>query len=149
MRAWYHAAPLIYALNGGQETPSVEAFMACGVSPAFDVIQRLKREWRNVGFGSDTQIAFESRWPAMVRDLCRTVLSKDYVPVSAFTRFQHGRSLEEDHVEAALQLLAEVGWPTDLKLVQLWLDHPRHGEQALTTARSLEEMRTTSSQGLS
>jgi len=141
MRAWYHAAPLIHALNGGQAAPSLDAFLACGVSPAFDVVQRLKREARNIGFGSHSDIAFENRWPDMVRDLSRAVLAKDYVAVSAFARFQFGRSLEEDHVDAALQFLAVVGRPTDLKLVQTWLPHARHGEQALTTARALEAER--------
>jgi energy-coupling factor transporter ATP-binding protein EcfA2 len=142
MRAWYHAAPLIHALNGGEGNPSVEAFLACGVSSAFDVVQRLRREARNIGFGSHPDIAFESRWPDMIRDLSRAVLTKDYVAASAFARFQFGRSLEEDHVDAALQLLAIVGRPTDLKLVQTWLPHARHGEQALATARALEAERT-------
>lgn len=138
MRAWYVAAPLILALNGGNGTPSTEAFVACGVSHAFDVVQRLRREARNVGFGGHPDIAFEKRWPGMVRDLARAVLTPDYIAASVFARFQFGRSLEEDHVDAALQLIATIGHPTDLKLVQGWLDHPRHGEQALATARALE-----------
>lgn len=142
MAAWYQVAPLIHALNGGQGATIVENFIACGVAPAFDVVQRLKREYRNVGFGSLTDIAFESRWPDTIRDLCRAVLAKDYVAASAFARFQFGSSLEEDHVNAALQILANVGRPTDLQLVQTWLDHTHHGEQALATARVLEAERT-------
>ena len=138
MRAWYAAAPLIHALNGIGGTPSTEAFVACGVSEAFDVIQRLCREARNVGFGSYADIAFERRWPHMVRELVRAVLAKGYVAVSAFARFQFGPSLGEDHVDVALQLMAKVGRPTDLMLVQSWLAHPRHGERALATARALE-----------
>lgn len=140
-RAWFHAAPLIHALNGGSGTPSIESFIECGVSSSFDVVQRLKREFRAVGFGSHTNVAFEGRWPDMVRDLCRGVLAQGYVAASAFARFQDSGKLEEDHVDAALQLLASAGRPTDLQLVQTWLDHPRHGEQALATARALEAER--------
>lgn len=141
MRAWYVAAPLLHAINGGHGTPSTEAFVACGASHAFDVVQRLRREVRNVGFGSQLDIAFERRWPDMVRELSRAVLSPDYIAVSVFARFQVARSLEEDHVDAALQLIGMVGCPTDLKLVQNWLEHSRHGEQALATARALEAER--------
>jgi energy-coupling factor transporter ATP-binding protein EcfA2 len=137
-RAWYCAAPLIHALNGGGASPSVDVFVACGIAQAFDVVQRLRREARNLGFRDNPNIAFESRWPDMVRDLARVVLSTDYVAVSIFTRFQSGEPLEEEHVDAALQLIAKVGRPTDLQLVQGWLEHPRHGEQALATARALE-----------
>jgi hypothetical protein len=66
------------------------------------------------------------------------VLSADYVAASIFARFQSGQGLEDEHIDAALQLMAKVGRPTDLKLVQRWLEHPRHGEQALATARALE-----------
>lgn len=138
MRAWYCAAPLIHALNGGGGSPSVDDFMSCGVAQAFDVVQRLRREARNLGFRDNPDIAFYRRWPDMVRDLARVVLSADYVAASIFARFQFGQPLEEEHIDAALQLMAEVGRPTDLKLVQRWLEHPRHGEQALTTARALE-----------
>ncbi len=138
MRAWYCAAPLIHALNGGGGSPPVDDFMACGVAQSFDVVQRLRREARNLGFRDNPNIAFESRWPHMVRDLVRVVLSADYVAASIFASFQFGQPLEEEHVDAALQLMAKVGRPTDLQLVQGWLDHPRHGEQALATARALE-----------
>lgn len=86
------------------------------------------------------QQALENRFAVtdMVRELVRAVLAKSYVAVSAFARFQFGRSLEDDHIDAALQLMAKVGRSTDLKLVHAWLDHPRHGERALATARALE-----------
>lgn len=138
MRAWYCAAPLIHALNGGGDSPSVDDFVSCGVAQAFDVVQRLRREARNLGFRDDPDIAFDRRWPDMVRDLARVVLSADYVAASIFARFQFGQPLEDEHIDAALQLMAKVGRPTDLKLVQRWLEHPRHGEQALATARALE-----------
>jgi energy-coupling factor transporter ATP-binding protein EcfA2 len=142
LRAWYEAAPLIHALNSDGGTPSTDAFVACGASQAFDVVQRLRREARNIGFRSHPEIAFEQNWPDMVRALAQIVLAKGYVAVSAFARFQFNRSLEEDHIDMALQLMAKVGWPTDLILVQSWLTHPRHGEQALATARALEAERT-------
>lgn len=140
-RAWFAAAPFIHALNGGDSNPSTEAFVASGAAPAFDVVQRLRREARNLGFGGHPDIAFERRWPGMVRDLALAALAPDYVAASIFSRLQFSRSLEEDHVNAALQLLATVGRLTDLRLVQDWLDHPRHGEQALATARALEAVR--------
>jgi hypothetical protein len=138
MRAWYCAAPLIHALNGGGGSTPLDEFVACGVAQSFDVVQRLRREARNLGFRDNPNIAFESRWPDMVRDLVRVVLSADYFAASIFPRFQFGQPLEEEHVDAALQLMAKVGRPTDLQLVQGWLDHPRYGEQALATARMLE-----------
>jgi len=142
MRAWYYAAPLIHALNGGGGSPSVDDFVSCGVAQAFDVVQRLRREARNLGFRGDPDVAFDGRWPDMVRDLARVVLSGDYVAASIFSRFRFGQPLEEEHIDAALQLMAKVGRQTDLKLVQRWLEHPRHGEQALATARALEADRT-------
>ncbi|MFD0850537.1 NERD domain-containing protein [Sphingosinicella xenopeptidilytica] len=145
MRAWFAAAPLIHVLNGGNGTPSTDALVACGAANAFDVVQRLRREARNVGFGGHPDIAFERLWPDMVHQLARVVLAPHYTAASAFARFQFGRSLEEDHVDAALQLMATVGRPTDLRLVEDWLDHPRHGEQALATARSLEAERASGS----
>lgn len=138
MRAWYCAAPLIHALNGGGGSPPVDDFVACGVAQSFDVVQRLRREARNLGFRDNPNIVFESSWPDMVRDLVRVVLSADYFAASIFASFQFGQPLDEEHVDAALQLMAKVGRPTDLQLVQGWLDHPRHGEQALATARALE-----------
>jgi hypothetical protein len=77
----------------------------------------------------------------MVLQLVRAVLAKGYVAASVFARFHFSRSLEEDHIDAALQMMAKVGRPTDLALVQTWLDHPVHGEQALATARALEAER--------
>ena len=145
LRAWYMAAPLIHALNAksGADLPkqAIEALLACGTAEAFDVVQRLAREARNLGFSVNTAIAFETRWPDMVLQLARAVLAKGYVAASVFARFHFSRSLEEDHVDAALQMMAKVGRPTDLALVQTWLDHPVHGEQALATARALEAER--------
>lgn len=88
VRAWYCAAPLIHALNGGGGSPPVDDFVACGVAQSFDVVQRLRREARNLGFRDNPNIAFESRWPDMVRDLVRVVLSADYVAASIFASFQ-------------------------------------------------------------
>ena len=138
IRAWYEAAPLIHALNGGTENPSTDGFLSCGAPEAFDVIQRLKREARNLGRHDDIDLDFERRWPDMIRQLARAALVAQRAPLSAFASFQVGRTLEEDHVEAALQLLQTVGKSTDLKLIERWLDHPEHGERALATARALE-----------
>lgn len=142
LRAWFEAAPLIHALNGGTGSPSTDAFLACGAPEAFDVIQRLKREAANLGLREGIDLGFERRWPDMVRELARAALVAERAPVSAFARFQVGRTLEEDHVDAALQLLETVGWSTDLRLIESWLDHPRHGERALATARALEAARS-------
>ncbi|WP_260924652.1 NERD domain-containing protein [Novosphingobium sp. 9] len=142
MRAWHEAAPLLHALGGGATNVSTDTFFACGVAEAFDVIQRVKREARIFDFDSRLDVAFERLWPDMVRDLARAVLARDYVGKSAFAAFQFGRSLEDEHIDAALQFLAQVGRPTDLALVQGWLEHPRHGEQALATARALERSET-------
>lgn len=142
MRAWHEAAPLIHALGGGATNVSTDTFVACGVAEAFDVIQRVKREARIFDFDSRLDVAFERLWPDMVRDLARAVLAGDYVGKSVFAAFQFGRSLEDEHIDAALQFLAQVGRPTDLALVQGWLEHPRHGERALATARALERSET-------
>ena len=78
----------------------------------------------------------------MVKELVRKVLAGNYVGKSVFGAFRFDRSLEDEHVDAALQLLAQVGLPTDLALAQAWLDHPHHGERALATARALERDET-------
>ncbi|MEH6758779.1 MAG: NERD domain-containing protein [Parasphingorhabdus sp.] len=138
MRAWYEAAPLIHVLNGGDATPSVDTFVACGFAEAFDVVQRLHREARNIGLGEHVEIRFETYWPNMVHQLVREVLAKGYVAVSVFDRGHFGNSLNADHIDVALQLMARVGRATDINLVSFWLDHPVYGEQALATARVLE-----------
>lgn len=142
LEAWFRAAPLLYALNGGglQSLPSgaIEAFLACGTAPAFDVMQRLEREVRNLGFYEHGQTAFDSLWPDMVLQLVRAVLSTGYIAISGFPEFASHNSLEDDHVDAALQMLARVGRATDMALVRNWLSHPLHGEQALQTARAIE-----------
>ena len=142
IRAWHEAAPLVHALSGGNAKPSTDAFVACGVAEAFDVIQRLKREVRILDYDNHLDVAFESLWPDMVRGLVRAVLAGDYVGKSVFPAFRLDRSLEDEHIDAALQLLAKVGRPTDLALAQAWLDHPCHGERALETARALERSET-------
>jgi len=141
-RAWYHAAPLIYALNADPTASSqsiaadVAAFRACGTAEAFDVIQRLIREARNIGHSAN--VAFENAWPELVLDLCRTALSPGYAPVSLFERIYFDRTLADDHFDLALALMAKVGRSTDIALVTAWLNNPRHGEPALETARALE-----------
>lgn len=140
-RAWYCAAPLIYALNANpaaSQSMAVEvtALRACGAAEAFDVIQRLTREARNIRHPAN--VAFESAWPELVLDLCRIVLSPGYVPVSLFERIYFDRTLTDDHVDLALALMAKVGRSTDVALVGTWLNHTRHGERALETARTLE-----------
>lgn len=141
LRAWHEAAPLIYALNGGTRSAPTDSLLACGAPEAFDVIQRLKREAVSLGACGLVELGFERRWPNMVRELARATLVAERAPVSAFARFQFGRTLEEDHIDAALQLLETVGRSTDLRLIARWLDHPRHGERALATARALEAAR--------
>lgn len=145
LRAWYAAAPLIHAINAksgaGSSKQDVGPLLACGTAEAFDVVQRLAREARNLGFSVNTAITFETLWPDMVLQLVRAVLTKGYVAASIFARFHFSRSLEEDHIDAALQKMAKVGRSTDLALVQTWLDDPVHGEQALATARALEAER--------
>jgi hypothetical protein len=142
LEAWFRAAPLLYALNGGglQSLPSgaIEAFLACGTAPAFDVMQRLEREARNLGFYEHGQTEFDRLWPDMVLQLVRAVLSTGYTAISGFPEFASHSSLQDDHVDAALQMLARVGRATDMALVRNWLSHPFHGEQALQTARAIE-----------
>ncbi|WP_294131712.1 NERD domain-containing protein [Sphingobium sp.] len=141
-RAWYRAAPLIHALNSDPVRSShamaaeVAALSACGAAEAFDVVQRLAREARNIGHPAN--VAFESVWPELVLDLCRSALSPGYAPVSLFERIYFDRTLADDHFDLALALIAKVGRPTDVALVSAWLTHPRHGERALATARELE-----------
>ncbi len=141
-RAWYRAAPLLYALNGEpSSSPPADAvadFVGCGTAEAFDVIQRLAREARNLGFYEHAKMAFDALWPEMVLGLVRQVLSPGYVARSVFPHFSTSGSLDDEHVEAALQILARVGRTTDIALVQVWLGNPAHGEQALKTARAIE-----------
>lgn len=139
-RAWYRAAPLIYALNAKPATSQrvvaeVTALRACGAAEAFDVIQHLTREAHNIRHPAN--VAFESAWPELVLDLCRTVLSPGYMAVSLFEHI-YFRTLADDHVDLALALMAKVGRSTDVALVSTWLNHARHGERALETARALE-----------
>ncbi|UWR64838.1 NERD domain-containing protein [Phaeobacter inhibens] len=142
-QAWYRAAPLIYALNidptlsSGKMAEEVDNFRVCGAAEAFDVVQRLTRERRNML--RPANVEFESSWPDLILELCRAVLSPDYAPASIFERVFTDRALADDHLELALSLLAKVGRTTDIALVSRWLNHPKHGERALQAARSLEQ----------
>lgn len=138
-RAWEAAAPLIYQLNDPTtDLPAgaIPALVACGSAPVFDVVQRLAREARN--YGHQANVAFETVWPDLVRDLCRAVLAPGYVAVSLLPQFRGDGTLTDEHVDFALAMIAKVGRATDVKLVASWLDHPRHGERALAAGRSLE-----------
>lgn len=141
-RAWYRAAPLLYVLNGGPSsslpTDAVDAFVNCGTAEAFDVMQRLAREARNLGFYNHAKIAFDALWPNMVLAVVRRVLAPGYVAISVFPHFSASKPLEDEHVDVALQMLARVGRSTDIALPQSWLSNPVHGEQALKTARAIE-----------
>ncbi len=142
-QAWYRAAPLIYALNidptfsSGKMAAEVNNFRACGAAEAFDVVQRLTRERRNML--RPANVEFESPWPDLILELCRAALSPDYAPVSIFERVFPDRTLVDDHLDLALSLIAKVGRATDIALVSTWLIHPKHGERALQAARSLEQ----------
>ena len=141
-RAWFHGAPFVYMLNAdtrpapGVMTEHVERFLACGAAEAFDVVQRLIREVRNLRH--PTNVAFEDHWPEMILALCRAVLSPGYIPASARDHPPIDRSLADDHIDLALALIAKVGRPTDIPLVTNWLNHEHHGERALASARALE-----------
>ncbi|KQN11658.1 NERD domain-containing protein [Sphingomonas sp. Leaf28] len=142
VRAWYRAAPLLHALNGGPSSSlpadAVPDFVGCGTAEAFDVIQRLAREARNLGFHEHANMAFDVMWPEMVLGLVRRVLSRGYAARSVFPHFGTSGSLQDEHLDAALQILARIGRTTDMALVQDWLGDPAHGEQALRTARAIE-----------
>lgn len=141
-RAWYRAAPFVHALNAptpctgrawGLETRQL---LDCGTAEAFDVIQRLSREVRVLRH--PTKADFERLWPEMVIGLCRAALTPGYQAASIFERKFHDRTLTDDHVDFALAMMATIGRSTDLGLIRSWLVHPKHGERALATARSLE-----------
>lgn len=142
-RAWYRAAPLLHAMNGDQPIMvrgsldvEVEEFRACGIAEAFDVIQRLVREKRNLL--RPANVEFECAFPDLILELCRAVLSPGYRPISVFDRIFADRTLADDHFDMALLLLQKVGRTTDIGLVSAFLDDPKHGERALQTARILE-----------
>jgi energy-coupling factor transporter ATP-binding protein EcfA2 len=141
-RAWYCAAPFVYALNAPVSqsdmisVAATERLMACGIAEVFDVIQRLAKQVRVLRH--PTKVDFERLWPDLILGLCRAVLSPDYRATSIFERLHYDRTLIDDHVDFALAMIATVGRPTDLALVSRWLQHPKHGERALATARSLE-----------
>lgn len=114
----------------------VEEFRACGIAEAFDVIQRLVREKRNLL--RPANVEFECAFPDLILELCRAVLSPGYRPISVFDRIFADRTLADDHFDMALLLLQKVGRTTDIGLVSAFLDDPKHGELALQTARILE-----------
>lgn len=143
IRAWYRAAPFVYALNAPPTSKGVNRgvdtrqLLDCGTAEALDVIQRLSREVRVLRH--PTKADFERLWPEMVLDLCRSALAPGYQATSIFQRKFHDRTLIDDHVDFALAMMATIGRSTDLALIRSWLDHPKHGERALATARSLEQ----------
>ena len=140
-RAWSCGAKLLFAFSCDHPIGDTEIarlwkeLAACGPAAAIDVVMHLHRE--GTGFGTGGQTAFIERCPSGLLALSRRVLAADYIAQSIFQPFPHD-SHTDNHRSFALQVLGTIGRRSDLPLLRTWLDHPKHGETALSAARDIE-----------